>query len=126
MQTTTDISALEQGAADTAGAAAAMVAGWHDVGEPEDFPDGAVWPVVVDGLPVAVFRDGEGLFALYDLCTHGAAKLSDGWVEDGCVECPLHQGTFDIRTGAPCKAPVTEAVRTFPVRVVAGRVEVGL
>ena len=99
---------------------------WHDVGEPDDFPDGAVWPVVVDGLPVAVFRDGEGLYALYDLCTHGAAKLSDGYVEDGCVECPLHQGTFDIRTGAPCKAPVTEAVRTFPVRVVAGRVEVGV
>ena len=77
-------------------------AAWHDVGEP------------------------DGLYALYDLCTHGAAKLSDGYVEDGCVECPLHQGTFDIRTGAPCKAPVTEAVRTFPVRVVAGRVEVGV
>jgi nitrite reductase/ring-hydroxylating ferredoxin subunit len=120
MQPTTE-NAPDQSAALATGAAA-----WHDVGEPEDFPDGAVWPVVVDGLPVAVFRDGEGLFALYDLCTHGAAKLSDGWVEDGCVECPLHQGTFDIRTGAPCKAPVTEAVRTFPVRVVAGRVEVGL
>jgi len=42
------------------------------------------------------------------------------------VECPLHQGTFDLRTGAPCKAPVTEPVRSFPVRVVAGRVEVGV
>ena len=51
---------------------------------------------------------------------------SDGYVEDGCVECPLHQGTFDLRTGAPCKAPVTEPVRSFPVRVVAGRVEVGV
>lgn len=115
MQTTTDI--------ETTGHTCAA---WHDVGEPDDFPDGAVWPVVVGGLPVAVFREVEGLYALYDLCTHGAAKLSDGYVEDGCVECPLHQGTFDIRTGAPCKAPVTEAVRTFPVRVVAGRVEVGV
>ena len=78
------------------------------------------------GLKIALYAvDGE-YYATADLCTHGAAKLSDGWVEDGCVECPLHQGTFDIRTGAPCKAPVTEAVRTFPVRVVAGRVEVGV
>lgn len=63
---------------------------WHDVGgvNLDDFPDGAVWPAVAGGVPVAVFRQGEGLYALHDLCTHGAAKLSDGWVEDGCVECP--------------------------------------
>ena len=43
---------------------------WHDVGEPDDFPDGAAWPVAAAGLPVAVFRQGEELFALYDLCSH--------------------------------------------------------
>jgi nitrite reductase/ring-hydroxylating ferredoxin subunit len=101
-------------------------AAWYDVGEPEDFPDGAVWPVQADGVAVAVFRLGDALHALHDLCTHGAAKLSDGYVEDGCIECPLHQGTFEIATGAPCRAPVTEAVRSFPVRVVAGRVEVAV
>ncbi len=99
---------------------------WHDVGAPDDFPDGNVWPVLADGQAIAVFRLGDDLFALKDLCTHGAARLSDGWVEDGCVECPLHQGTFDIRTGAACQAPATEAVRRFPVRVTAGRVEVGV
>jgi anthranilate 1,2-dioxygenase ferredoxin subunit len=78
------------------------------------------------GRAIAVFRLGEDLFALDDQCTHGAARLSDGWVEDGCVECPLHQGAFDIRSGAPCKAPVTEAVRSFAVRVTGGRVEVGV
>jgi nitrite reductase/ring-hydroxylating ferredoxin subunit len=103
---------------------------WHDVGEPEDFPDGAVWPVVAAGMPIAVFRAGEALHALHDLCTHGAAKLSEGYIENGCVECPLHQGLFDITTGQPCGGPVTEAVRSFPIRVVvkdgAGRVEVGI
>lgn len=102
------------------------VAGWHDVGEHGDFSEDAAWPVVAGGKAIAVFRQGDDIFALHDLCTHGAARLSDGWVEDGRVECPLHQGTFDIRTGAACKAPCTEAVRTFPVRVVAGRVEVGV
>ena len=97
---------------------------WHDVGEPDDFPDGASWPVRVAGQEVAVFRLGEELHALADRCTHGMARLSDGYVEDDCVECPLHQGTFDIRSGAARCAPATVAVRTFPVRVVAGRVEV--
>ncbi len=99
---------------------------WFDVGNADDFVDGEVAPAMAGGQPVAVFRLGEELFALKDLCTHGNAKLSDGYVEDGCVECPLHQGLFDIRSGAPRCAPVTEAVRSFPVRVVAGRVEIGM
>ncbi len=97
---------------------------WHDVGAPDDFPDGAVWPVRAGNHEVAVFRLGDELFALRDQCSHGAARLSDGYVEDGCVECPLHQGLIDIRTGAPRCFPVTEPVRTFPIRVLHGRVEV--
>lgn len=100
------------------------MAEWHDVGEPGDFPDGSAWPLRVAGQDVAVFRLGEELHALADRCTHGMARLSDGYVEDGCVECPLHQGSFDIRSGEPRCAPATVAVRSFPVRVVAGRVEV--
>jgi len=100
------------------------MAQWHDVGNPDDFLDGSSWPVRVAGQDVAVFRLGEELHALADRCTHGMARLSEGYVEDDCVECPLHQGTFDIRTGQPRCAPATTAVRSFPVRVVAGRVEV--
>ncbi|MCI1013944.1 Rieske 2Fe-2S domain-containing protein [Herbaspirillum sp. C7C2] len=99
---------------------------WFDVGHADDFAEGEVAAARAGSQAVAMFRLGEEIFALKDLCTHGNAKLSDGYVEDGCVECPLHQGLFDIRSGAPRCAPVTEAVRSFPVRVVAGRVEVGV
>ncbi|NQE49389.1 anthranilate 1,2-dioxygenase ferredoxin subunit AndAb [Herbaspirillum rubrisubalbicans] len=99
---------------------------WFDVGHADDFTEGEVAAAQAGGQAVALFRLGEEIFALKDLCTHGNAKLSDGYVENGCVECPLHQGLFDIRSGAPRCAPVTEAVRSFPVRVVAGRVEVGV
>jgi NAD(P)H-flavin reductase/nitrite reductase/ring-hydroxylating ferredoxin subunit len=97
---------------------------WFDIGLQEEFSDGAVMAVQAYGQPLAIFRMGEDLFALRDKCSHGNARLSDGYIEDGCVECPLHQGLFDIRTGAPRCAPVTEPVRSFPVRVVAGRVQV--
>jgi nitrite reductase/ring-hydroxylating ferredoxin subunit len=95
---------------------------WHDVGDPADFPDGDVAAVVADGIDIAVFRCGDELFALKDKCTHGRAKLSEGFIEDDCVECPLHQGKFAIRTGEPMSEPVVKAVKSFPVRVVAGRV----
>lgn len=99
---------------------------WHDIGSESGFEEGTAVCVAVGSIPVAVFRDGGSLYALHDLCTHGAARLSEGFVENGCVECPLHQGLFDLKTGAPKGAPVTELVRAFPIRVLSGRVEVGV
>ncbi|MFC5459302.1 Rieske 2Fe-2S domain-containing protein [Massilia niabensis] len=99
---------------------------WFDVGAADGFDEGAVAPVVAGGQSLALFKlDGE-LFALRDKCSHGNARLSDGYIEDNCVECPLHQGLIEIRSGAPKSAPVTEPVRSFPVRVVAGRVEIDM
>jgi 3-phenylpropionate/trans-cinnamate dioxygenase ferredoxin component len=43
--------------------------------------------------------------------------LSDGWVEDGCVECPLHESRFDLRTGRPDVPPAREPIATYPVIV---------
>ncbi|CAH2802976.1 MAG: Ferredoxin subunits of nitrite reductase and ring-hydroxylating dioxygenases [uncultured Paraburkholderia sp.] len=60
--------------------------------------------------------DGE-VYATHNVCTRQYALLSDGYVEDGCIECPLHQGKFDIKTGAAMCAPVTQGVRVYPVHI---------
>jgi len=97
---------------------------WHEVGEIGIVEEGEVAAITAGGKPLALFLlDGE-YHALYDLCSHGDARLSDGYVEDGCIECPLHQGMFEICTGKPAKAPVTEAVRHYAVRTVEGRIQV--
>lgn len=97
---------------------------WHALGALDEFTEDEPAARVVGNKPVAVFRIGESIYAMHDLCTHGHARLSEGYVEDGCVECPLHQGLIDIRTGAPRCAPVTEPVRTYPIRIVDGQVEI--
>lgn len=99
---------------------------WHDVGAADDISDDTPLAAQAGGQLLALFRLGDEVFALRDKCSHGNARLSDGYMEDGCIECPLHQGLIDIRSGAPRSAPITEAVRSFPVRVVAGRVEVNV
>ncbi|MGE4408968.1 MAG: non-heme iron oxygenase ferredoxin subunit [Sphingobium sp.] len=97
---------------------------WYEVGEIGIVEEGEVAAITAGGKPLALFLlDGE-YHALYDLCSHGDARLSDGYVEDGCIECPLHQGMFEICTGKPAKAPVTEAVRHYAVRTVEGRIQV--
>src|SRR3954466_9243297 len=70
---------------------------------------------IVAPVPVAVFNaDGE-LFAIDDTCTHQDASLSEGWLEDCMVECPLHAASFDLRTGKPTGPPAKRPVRTYPV-----------
>jgi len=99
---------------------------WIDVAAEQDVADGECLGVDVNGTPVALAREGEKIHALHDLCTHGAARLSEGYVENGCIECPLHQGLFDLATGEARSAPVTVAVKTYPVRCVGGRIEIAL
>jgi len=74
--------------------------------------------VDIEGFPsIAIFKIGEKFHAIADLCTHGAASLSEGIVENGIVECPFHSGTFDIKTGQALTFPCVEAVNTYPVRI---------
>ena len=99
---------------------------WVDAAALADVTGDAVLPVAAGGHQIALFRLDGAVFALLDQCSHGYARLSDGYIEDGCIECPLHQGLVDIRTGAPRSAPITDPVRSFPARVVGDRVEVAV
>lgn len=97
---------------------------WHDVGVAAEFVEDEPRTVLASGIQIAVFRVGDEWFALRDMCTHEVARLSEGFVEDGCVECPLHQGLFDLRTGEARKEPCVEAVQAFATRIMNDRLEI--
>jgi nitrite reductase/ring-hydroxylating ferredoxin subunit len=66
----------------------------------------------------------EGTYHVTDnICTHAFAILSDGWLEDGVIECPLHSARFDVASGRVLSEPATCDLKTYPVRVVDGHVE---
>jgi 3-phenylpropionate/trans-cinnamate dioxygenase ferredoxin subunit len=71
----------------------------------------------VDGVDVAVVRDGEDFYAIYDECSHAAIALSEGDVEGDQIECWLHGSRFDLRSGKPTSLPATEPVAIYPVKV---------
>jgi nitrite reductase/ring-hydroxylating ferredoxin subunit len=66
---------------------------------------------------VAVYKLGGKYYATADRCTHQSARLSDGLVIDDFIECPLHQGRFNIATGKARSAPVSVPLKTFPTKV---------
>jgi len=98
---------------------------WVDVAAAEEIGPGERAGVEVDGVPVVVFNAGGELFALEDECSHEAYPLSDGDHEGDTVTCAQHGARFSLRTGEALGPPAYEPVPTYPVRVAAGRVEVG-
>ena len=100
---------------------------WHDVAAAQDVPDGDVIAAHVEGREIALVRLGAELFAIDATCTHGAASLCGGFVEpDGSIECPLHQGRFDVRSGRALCPPVSQDLAVHGLRVEGGRVYVRL
>ena len=71
--------------------------------------------VIIDHEQVIVIAAIKGTD---DLCTHGMVSLSYGDVEDGIINCPMHGGAFDIRTGKPTALPCRMPLKTYKVVVV--------
>ena len=91
----------------------------------EDLPPGESIRIDTEP-PIAVFHSDGELFAIDDTCTHQNASLSEGWLEGCWIECPLHEASFDLRTGMPGCLPARKPVRTHTVTVVDNTVYVHL
>ncbi len=71
----------------------------------------------------AIYRSPEDEFYCTDgLCTHEEVHLEDGLVIDHLIECPMHNGQFDYRTGEAKRSPVCVNLKTYPVKVEGGDV----
>jgi 3-phenylpropionate/trans-cinnamate dioxygenase ferredoxin subunit len=89
----------------------------HHIAKTKDIEDEAGKAFKIGDLEIAVWKTGGKFYATDDICTHAYASLADGYVEDGCVECPLHAGRFEIATGKAMGAPVFTDIKTYPLRV---------
>lgn len=76
--------------------------------------------------PVCLINFNGEFFALNDCCTHEDASLSDGEIVGDEIECPLHGGAFEIRTGKPASFPVVVPAKTYQVRVEGDEIQIGL
>jgi nitrite reductase/ring-hydroxylating ferredoxin subunit/DMSO/TMAO reductase YedYZ heme-binding membrane subunit len=98
--------------------------GWIIVGPPLSIPDrGARIVAAPGGERIAVFRDGDRIGALTNLCAHQNGPLGEGRIVDGCVTCPWHGYQYRLEDGC-APPPFTEKLATYRVRINAGAVEV--
>jgi naphthalene 1,2-dioxygenase system ferredoxin subunit len=103
-----------------------MANNWTDISALDEVPVEDVMGVDAAGKDLAVYNVNGQVYVTDNICTHGHARLCDGFLDGFDIECPLHQGKFDIRNGSPQCEPVTDPVRTYPVKIENGRVFVDL
>lgn len=102
------------------------MAHWEKACRASAVQEGEPLGVKLGGLSVGIFRVGERLLAVHDICSHEYALLSGGYQEGGVIECPLHQARFDLATGKCLAPPAERDLAVFPLKVEGDEVYVEL
>ena len=96
-------------------------AGWTRVASVSDVAEGQMHAVRVGEREIALYQLPDGTFHATDnICSHEYAQLTDGWLENGCVECPLHAARFDVKSGKALCAPAEKDLDVFEIKVDGG------
>lgn len=100
-----------------------MPENWIEAASNDDVPEQGTLQVNCGSDSICLYKLGGAVYATQDECSHGSASLSEGFiVEEGLIECPLHQGSFDIKTGRAVSVPCKDDIRVYPVKIENGKV----
>jgi nitrite reductase/ring-hydroxylating ferredoxin subunit len=103
--------------------------GWHTLAPLNELPEGELEKRTVAGMPLLVFREGQVVHVLSDVCSHLSGPLHEGKLDErgeACVICPWHGSVFELRTGEVRGGPATAGQPRFSTRIEEGVVEVSL
>ena len=73
--------------------------------------------VSIGRMDIGIYKLEGEFYAIDDICTHAYACMTDGYIDDGQIECPLHGACFDIKTGKALTAPATIDLRPYEVKI---------
>jgi 3-phenylpropionate/trans-cinnamate dioxygenase ferredoxin subunit len=95
---------------------------WTPVCAFDDIDDEDVIRFDHAGKTYAVYSVAGKAYVSDGLCTHEQIHLADGFVMDHVIECPKHNGRFDVRDGRALGAPVCVNLKTYPAKIEEGQV----
>jgi nitrite reductase/ring-hydroxylating ferredoxin subunit len=101
---------------------------WYAVAKVGDIGPGELKYVEAgpDDEPICLINFQGELYAMGDCCTHEYASLADGEIVGDELECPLHGGAFEIKTGMPASFPVVVRNVMYPVKIDGESILVGV
>ncbi len=101
--------------------------GWIEVCSAQDLGPADVIRFDHGKKTYALYRDEHGaLFATDGICTHGNTHLADGLVKGSIIECPKHNGRFNLADGSPARPPICRGLATYPLEERNGRLRLNI
>ena len=102
------------------------MAAWHRVCAADEIDDEDVIRFDFGARTFAVYNTPDGFFASDGFCTHEKTHLANGLVIGTVIECPMHQGRFDIPSGKAKSPPVCEDLKCYPVKLEGGGIYIDI
>jgi naphthalene 1,2-dioxygenase system ferredoxin subunit len=99
---------------------------WVSVAKRAAIKPGDVVGVTLGEREIALYNIDGAIYATDNLCTHAFAFLSQGWLDGDCIECPLHGGRFEVKTGKGLGPPINDDLKTYKVQVAGEDVQIQL
>jgi naphthalene 1,2-dioxygenase system ferredoxin subunit len=90
---------------------------WVSVAKLDSVKPGDVVGVTLGEREIALYNIDGAIYATDNLCTHAFALLSQGWLDGDCIECPLHGGRFEVKTGKGLGPPINDDLKTYKVQM---------
>jgi 3-phenylpropionate/trans-cinnamate dioxygenase ferredoxin subunit len=99
---------------------------WTKVAALAELKERGVMDAEVEGQEIALYWVDDTPYATENICTHAFARLSEGYLDGDCIECPVHQALFNVKTGEAVSPPASQPVKTFPCRIAEADVEIDI
>ena len=99
---------------------------WTRAAAVAEVKERGVMDAEVGGEEIALYWVDDAVYATHNVCTHAFARLSEGFLDGDCIECPIHQAMFNVKTGEAVAPPAYTAVKTFPCRIEGGDILVDI
>jgi nitrite reductase/ring-hydroxylating ferredoxin subunit len=97
---------------------------WTRALQEADLPDDSATAVEAEGRQIMLYRHGDSLYAIDNVCSHAGGLLSRGPVADLTVTCPLHGSRFALADGCVLRGPASQPQPVLPTRIRNGWIEV--
>ena len=95
---------------------------WIEVCDTAEIAPGTSLRVEIGSTAIALWNVDGAYYATQDSCTHEETSLAEGDLWGDVVECPLHGAQFDVTTGEVLSLPAVVSLKTYPVKIDAGKV----
>jgi nitrite reductase/ring-hydroxylating ferredoxin subunit len=90
---------------------------WTRAAALSELKDKGVLGVDIGSEEIALYWVDETAYATHNICTHAFARLSEGYLDGDCIECPIHLALFNVKTGEALAPPAYTPVKTYPCKV---------